>query len=247
MSRHMSGTFYFCKMKIKTFLGLVVAVMIPLVSYLIVNSLSSSAVVMPKRYFYDTVVAVTEDGKTTMDTVWHKVKDFKLTNQFGQEVSINEGEWKDKIIIADFFFTSCPSICPTLTRSMKKIQDDFNKTDTILRFVSFTVDPKRDSAAKLKAYGDKYNINHDTWWMLTGEKEKIYDLALHEFKANIAQEEGVDTNFIHTDKFFLLDKDRVVRGWYSGLDSGHLDKLMNDVVLLSLEKDKKKKRNLFRK
>src|SRR5678815_164096 len=121
MSRHMSGTFYFCKMKIKTFLGLVIAVMIPLVSYLIVNSLSGSAVVMPKRYFYDTVVAVTEDGKTTMDTVWHKVKDFKLTNQFGQEVSINEGEWKDKIIIADFFFTSCPSICPTLTRSMKKI------------------------------------------------------------------------------------------------------------------------------
>ena len=243
----MSGTFYFCSMKMRTFLGLVVAVLIPLVSYLIVNSLSKNAVVMPKRYFYDTVVAVTQDGKTSMDTVWHKVKDFKLTNQFGKEVSINEGEWKDKIIIADFFFTSCPSICPTLTRSMKKIQDDFNKTDTILRFVSFTVDPKRDTAEKLKKYGVKYGINHDTWWMLTGEKEKIYDLALHEFKANIAQEEGVDTNFIHTDKFFLLDKDRVVRGWYSGLDSTHLDRLMNDVVLLMLEKDKKKKRNLFRK
>ena len=234
-------------MKFKTFLGLVVAVFIPLVSYLIVNSLSKDAVVMPRRYFFDTVVTVTNEGKTTMDTVWHKVKDFKLTNQFGKEVSINEGDWKDKIIIADFFFTSCPSICPTLTRSMKKIQDDFNKTDTILRFVSFTVDPKRDTAEKLKKYGDKYGINHDTWWMLTGEKEKIYDLALHEFKANIAQEQGVDTNFIHTDKFFLLDKDRVVRGWYSGLDSSHLDRLMNDVVLLMLEKDKKKKRNLFRK
>jgi protein SCO1/2 len=83
--------------------------------------------------------------------------------------------------------------------------------------------------------------------MLTGDKKVVYDLALKEFKANIAQEEGVDTNFIHTDKFFLLDKDRVVRGWYSGLDSLHLDRLMNDVVLLSLERDKKKKRNLFRK
>lgn len=234
-------------MNSKTLAAIGVAVVIPLVSYFIVSNLSTSAVVMPKRYFHDTVVAVTRDGKTTMDTVWHKIKDVRLTNQFGKEVSINEGEWKDKIIIVDFFFTSCPSICPTLTRSMKRIQDDFNKTDTVLRFVSYTVDPVRDTAAKLKAYGDKYGINHDTWWMLTGDKKTIYDLALQEYKANIAQEEGVDTNFIHTDKLFLLDKDRVVRGWYSGLDSTHLDKLMNDVVLLTLEKDKKKKRNLFRK
>jgi protein SCO1/2 len=234
-------------MNSKTLAAIGVAVVIPLISYYIVSNLSTSAVVMPKRYFHDTVVAVTRDGKTTMDTVWHKVKDVRLTNQFGKEVSINEGDWKDKIIIVDFFFTSCPSICPTLTRSMKRIQDDFNKTDTVLRFVSYTVDPVRDTAAKLKAYGDKYNINHDTWWMLTGDKKTIYELALQEYKANIAQEEGVDTNFIHTDKLFLLDKDRVVRGWYSGLDSTHLDKLMNDVVLLTLEKDKKKKRNLFRK
>lgn len=247
MSRHSSGTFYFCTMNRRTLGAIGVAVIIPLVSYFIVSRLSTSAVVMPKRYFYDTVVAVTNDGKTTMDTVWHKVKDVRLTNQFGKQVSINEGDWKGKIIIVDFFFTSCPSICPTLTRSMKRIQDDFNKTDTVLRFVSYTVDPERDTAAKLKAYGDKYNINHDTWWMLTGDKKTIYDLALQEYKANIAQQEGVDTNFIHTDKIFLLDKDRVVRGWYSGLDSTHLDRLMNDIVLLNLEKDKKKKRNLFRK
>lgn len=247
MSRHSSGTFYFCTMNKRTLAAIGVAVIIPLISYFIVSRLSTSAVVMPKRYFYDTVVAVTNNGKTTMDTVWHKVKDVRLTNQFGKQVSINEGDWKGKIIIVDFFFTSCPSICPTLTRSMKRIQDDFNKTDTVLRFLSYTVDPERDTAAKLKAYGDKYNINHDTWWMLTGDKKTIYDLALQEYKANIAQQEGVDTNFIHTDKIFLLDKDRVVRGWYSGLDSTHLDRLMNDIVLLNLEKDKKKKRNLFRK
>jgi protein SCO1/2 len=128
---------------------------------------------------------------------------------------------------------------------MKKLQDAFTKTDTIVRFVSFTVDPKRDSAARLKAYADKYNVNHDTWWFLTGPKNEIYDIALNEFKASVAQEEGVDTNFIHTDKFFLLDKNRVVRGWYSGLDSAHLDKLVDDVILLMMERDKKRKRNLF--
>ena len=234
-------------MKIRTLIAVLVVVGLPLASYLVVNSLSKTAVVMPKRYFHDTVVAVTNQGKTTMDTVWHKVKPVTLINQFGKEVTLDDPELKNKILIVDFFFTSCPSICPTLTRSMRKIQQDFNKTDSVLRFVSITVDPLRDSAARLKAYGDKYNINHDTWWMLTGDKKTIYDLALNEFKANIAEEKGVDSNFIHTDKFFLLDKDRVVRGWYSGLDSTHLDKLMNDVVLLQLERNKKKKRNLFRK
>lgn len=224
-----------------------VAVLLPLISFLVVNSLSKTAVVMPRHYFADTVVEVTREGKTTLDTVWHKVKPVTLTNQFGREVTLNDKELEGKILVVNFFFTSCPSICPTLTRSMKKIQDSFTKTDTILRYVSITVDPARDTAAKLKAYGDRYNINHDTWWMLTGGRKEIYDLALNEFKANIAQEEGVDTNFIHTDKFFLLDKNRVVRGWYSGLDSTHLDKLINDAVLLMMERDKNKKRNLFRK
>lgn len=220
-------------------------IILPVGSYLLVNSLSKDAVMMPKRYFYDTVLSVNRDGKTIQDTQWHKVKPFKLTNQFGKQVGLDD--LPGKIIIADFFFTSCPSICPTLTRNMKRLQDAFVKTDTIVRFVSFTVDPERDSAQRLKAYGDKYRINHDTWWMLTGPKKDIYDIALHEFKANIAQEEGVDTGFIHTDKLFLLDKDRVVRGWYNGLDSVNLDRLIRDVVFLNMERDKKVKRNLFRK
>lgn len=232
-------------MKKTKIIAILMAVVVPLGSYLWVNSLSKDAVMMPKRYFYDTVLSVTRDGKTFSDTQWHKVKPFKLTNQFGKEVGLDD--FPGKIIIVDFFFTSCPSICPTLTRNMKRLQDAFVKTDTIVRFVSFTVDPARDSAQRLKAYGDKFRINHDTWWMLTGTKKEIYDIALNEFKASIAQEEGVDTNFIHTDRIFLLDKDRVVRGWYNGLDSNKLDLLIRDVVLLNMERDKKKKRNLFRK
>ncbi|MFZ9300259.1 MAG: SCO family protein [Chitinophagaceae bacterium] len=229
----------------RTLLAITVAVLLPVASYLIVNHYSKSAVIMPKRYFYDTVVAVTKDGKTAMDTVWHQVRPMVLTNQFGRQVTLNDSAWKGKILVVDFIFTSCPTICPTLTRNMKRIQDAF-KTDSVLRYVSITVDPARDSAAKLKAFGDRYNINHDTWAMLTGPKDSIYHLALKEFKANIASTD-VDTNFIHTDKFFLLDKDRVVRGWYNGMDSAHLDKLINDAILLMLERDKKKKRNLFRK
>jgi protein SCO1/2 len=225
--------------------AILIAVILPLATYLVVSSLSKNAVTMPKRYFYDSVGTTTIRGKTVPDTLWHKIRPFRLTNQLGDTVGLED--LSGRIIIVDFFFTSCPSICPTLTRNMKKLQQAFVKTDSMLRFVSFTVDPERDSVARLKAYGDRYGINHDTWWMLTGPKKEIYDIALHEFKANIAQEEGVDTNFIHTDKFFLLDKDRVLRGWYSGLDSVHLDRLIKDVVLLNMERDKKKKRNLFRK
>jgi protein SCO1/2 len=218
---------------------------LPIASYLFVSNLSKDAIKMPRRYFYDTVLVKMEKGKKVNDTVWHKVRPFKLKNQFGKEVGLED--WGGKIIIADFFFTSCPSICPKLTRNMKKLQTAFKKTDSLVRFVSFTVDPVRDSVQALKAYGDKYGIDHDTWFMLTGDRNELYDIALNEFKASIASNGNIDTGFIHTDRFFLLDRDRVVRGWYSGLDSVNLDKLIKDVVLLNMERDKKKKRNLFRK
>ena len=218
---------------------------LPIASYLFVSNLSKDAIKMPRRYFYDTVVVKMEKGKKINDTVWHKVRPFKFKNQFGKEVGLED--WGGKIIIADFFFTSCPSICPKLTRNMKKLQTAFKKTDSLVRFVSFTVDPTRDTVQALKAYGDKFSIDHDTWWMLTGDRKVIYDVALNEFKASIASEGNIDTGFIHTEKFFLLDRDKVVRGWYNGLDSVNLGKLIKDVVLLNMERDKKRKRNLFRK
>ena len=232
-------------MKKTTLLALLMVTLLPIASYLYVSSLSKDAIRMPRRYFYDTVVVKMEKGKKVNDTVWHKVRPFKLKNQFGKEVGLED--WGGKIIIADFFFTSCPSICPKLTRNMKKLQTAFKKTDSLVRFVSFTVDPTRDTVQALKAYGDKFGIDHDTWFMLTGDKNELYDIALNEFKASIASNGNIDTGFIHTDRFFLLDRDRVVRGWYNGLDSVNLDKLIKDVVLLNMERDKKKKRNLFRK
>ena len=232
-------------MKKITLVAFLIVLILPVASYLIVNSYSKDAIAMPRHYFYDTVVTKLQNGKPVDDTIWHKIKPFKLLNQFGDSVGIDD--WGGKIIVANFFFTSCPSICPTLTRNMKKLQTAFIKTDTIVRFISFTVDPLRDTVQKIKAYGDKYGINHDTWWMLTGPKKEIYDLAFNEFKASVASEGKIDTNFIHTEKFFLLDRDKVVRGFYNGLDSNHLDQLIKDIVLLNMERDKKRKRNLFRK
>lgn len=232
-------------MKKGTFFALLLVAIIPVLTYLYVNRLSKKAIEMPRRYFYDSIGVKLEKGRTIDDTLWHSVRPFKLTNQFGKQVGLED--FGEKIIVADFFFTSCPSICPTLTRNMKRLQTAFKKTDTIVRFVSFTVDPVRDSVHRIKAYGDKFGIDHDTWWMLTGDKKEIYDLAINEFKASVAENGNLDTGFVHTEKFFLLDRKRVVRGWYNGLDSVNLDKMIKDIVLLNMERDKTTKRNLFRK
>lgn len=234
----------------KALLALCLVALLPIVSYLIVNAVSKDAVNMPPRYFADTVINKIEKGKTVSDTAWHKVRNVSLTNQLGEEVSLND--IKGSIIVADFFFTRCPSICPTLTRNMKELQDAMKMKDfrrkidsSFVHFISFSVDPERDSADVLKKYADRYGINHDTWWLLTGPKKDIYDFALEELKLGLQDGEGVDSNFIHTQKFVLMDRERVVRGYYNGLDSASMSKLAEDITILMLEKDKKKKRKLF--
>ena len=234
----------------KALLALCIVVMLPLVSYFIVDKVSENAVIMPRRFFADTVLDKVVNGKTVSDTVWHKVADIRLTNQLGEKVALSDVA--GKIIIADFFFTRCPSICPYLTRNMKTLQDAMRMKEygrrfdsSFVQFLSFSVDPERDSADAMKRYADKYGVNHDTWWFLTGPKKTIYDFALNELKLGLQDGEGVDSNFIHTSKFVLLDKDRVVRGYYNGLDSTDLSKLAEDITILMLEKDKKKKTRFF--
>lgn len=205
---------------------------------------------MPPRYYADSVVNKVVNGKSTTDTVWHQVANIQLTNQLGEPVSLDD--LKGKVIIADFFFTRCPSICPTLTRNMKELQDALKmknprrKIDSaFVHFLSFSVDPERDSVPALKRYSDRYGVNHDTWWFLTGPKKDIYDFALNELKLGLQDGGTVDSNFIHTGKFVMLDKERIVRGYYDGLDSASLSKLAEDLTLLLLEKDRRKKRKLF--
>jgi protein SCO1/2 len=234
----------------KALLALGLAVFLPAVSYLLVKKFSEGAVSMPPRYYADSVINKVVNGKSTTDTLWHRVSNISLTNQLGEQVSLDD--LKGKLIIADFFFTRCPSICPTLTRNMKGLQDALkmkNPRRTVdsafVQFLSFSIDPQRDSVSVLKKYADKYGVNHDIWWMLTGPKKQIYDFALNELKLGLQDGENVDSNFMHTGKFVLIDRERVVRGYYDGLDTASLSKLAEDLTLLLLEKDRKKKRKLF--
>ncbi len=214
-----------------------VAILLPLSGYLLVSYYSDQAVQMPRRYFYDTVHVSQKGGKYSYDTVWHKVKNLHFTNQLGQQVSLDD--LKGKILVIDFFFTHCPTICPKLAVSMKKLQNSFPNNDSIVQFVSLSIDPAHDSLAQLRNWASKFNVNPDTWWLGTGNKDSIYNFAFNELKASVADSD-IDTAFIHTENFFLLDKERVVRGWFNGLDSVAQSKLVRDIPLLMLEKDQKR-------
>jgi len=231
-------------------LALCIAILLPLVSYFILKYYSDDAAIMPRRYYEDSVVTKLVNGKETSDTVWHKVRNIELTNQLGNTVSLDS--LHGKVIVADFFFTHCPSICPYLTRNMKRLQDGLKLKDemkrvdtTFVQFLSFSVDPDRDSAAALKNYGDRFGVNSDVWWLLTGRKKSIYDFALNELKLGLQDGGSADADFIHSQKMVLLDKERVVRGYYDGLDTAEMARMGNDIVLLMLEKDKHKKSDVL--
>lgn len=234
----------------KALLALCLAILLPLFSYLLVKHFGDEAVVMPRRFYDDSVITKIKDGKETSDTVWHQVKNISLTNQLGNTVTLDQ--LQGKVLVIDFFFTHCGSICPRLTQNMKKLQDAIKKQDNIkyvdtnfVQLLSFSVDPERDSVPVLKKYADRYSVNHDVWWMLTGPKKTIYDFAFEELKVDKYNDDPIDSSFVHTSRFTLLDKDRIVRGYYNGLDDTSLAKLSNDIVLLMLEKDRKKPSALF--
>ncbi len=217
------------------------AVLLPATCYFIVKWSSESAIQMPRHYLADSVISTVRNGKQVNDTIWHKLPEISLTNQLGQQVS-----WKDihgKIIVADFFFTHCPTICPALTRSMKRLQEGItnskrvgDKTPDFLHLISFSIDPERDSVERLKQWADRFQVNPDQWWLVTGKKKDIYDMAINEMKLGIVDGKGIDSEFIHTDHFVLIDTNLNVRGYYHGLNDTSMNRLSEDIILLTLEK-----------
>lgn len=227
-------------------MAVLLAILLPLTAYFIVKNKSDHTVVMPPHYLPDTTIEVIKKGKRHIDTVWHQVADFSLVNQEGKPVSWDS--LRGKIIIADFFFTHCPTICPGLTQNMKRLAESINngakvgdRTNKKVHFLSFSIDPERDSVQRLKYWADRFQVNPEIWWLLTGEKSKIYDLIINEMKVMAEDGHGVDTSFIHTDHFVLIDSNRYVRGYYHGLDSASLAKLSEDMLMLTMEKGKKSK------
>jgi len=159
----------------------------------------------------------------------HFVGNFKFRNQRGEEII--RASWADKIIVANYFFTSCPSICPKLMSGLRKIRS--RETKNVL-INSFTVDPVRDSIGRLRDYAEKHGIP-DGWQLLTGDKISLYRFARTDLLIDATDGDGGPQDFIHSDKLVLIDPLGQIRGYYTGTDEADLNRLTRDIDKLIIE------------
>lgn len=162
----------------------------------------------------------------------HRIADFELTDQQGETVT--NADFEGKIYVADFFFTTCPSICPKMTKNMGLIANEVADNDKI-RFLSHSVTPDVDSVPVLAAYADEKGVNYDQWRLVTGSKVQIYDLARKSYFAATTEGDGGPNDFIHTENFVLIDPDRRIRGFYDGTSADEMDRLRRDIDVLQNE------------
>tara|TARA_B100000780_G_scaffold69771_1_gene46349 strand:+ start:5851 stop:6504 length:654 start_codon:yes stop_codon:yes gene_type:complete len=173
---------------------------------------------------------------------YHKISDFSLTNQNGK--TITQEYYDNQIYIADFFFTTCPSICPIMTENMFQIQEKTMEDNVLL--VSYSVTPEIDSVAQLKKYALEKGVNDNKWNLLTGDKKQIYDLARKSYLVAKNDGDGGKYDMIHTENFVLIDKEKRIRGFYDGTNKEEMVKLLNDFKILenSYKNSKNEKINI---
>lgn len=162
----------------------------------------------------------------------HRIADFELINQNG-EVITNKN-YKNKIYVADFFFTRCTNICIAMAYNMSELQE-FYKNDDDMMFLSHSVTPTIDSVSVLREYANNKGVIDAKWNVTTGSKKHIYELARKSYLAVIEDGDGGENDFIHTEQFVLIDKQRRIRGFYDGTEKKDMDKLKKDVALLKEE------------
>ena len=162
----------------------------------------------------------------------HTIANFELTNQNGE--IITNKNYQDKIYIADFFFTRCQTICIAMAYNMSELQE-FYKTDKDIMFLSHSVTPVMDSVSVLKEYANLKGVIDSKWNVTTGSKKHIYELARKSYFAVLDEGNGDENDFIHTEQFVLVDKERRIRGYYDGTEKKDMEKLKIDVALLKEE------------
>jgi protein SCO1/2 len=215
----------------KRILILIAILFLPSLAYLLLktgkNNFKHLAVFGPRD--------VADNGK---DTIYHTLPPFSFTNQDGKKIT--DADYSGKIYVANFFFTSCQSICPKMTLQMNRILLKFKKNEVFL--LSHTVDPEHDSVAVLKAYANEHHIQSKNWNLVTGSKKELYDLARNGYFISAIEGDGGPGDFIHDDKFVLVDKEKHIRGYYDGTSPKEVNRLLDEItVLLGEYKEKDKK------
>lgn len=167
----------------------------------------------------------------------HRVRQFSFTDQNGNTVT--NSDVKDKIYVVEYFFTTCKGICPKMNENMSLVYQAFRGNDNVM-ILSHTVDPKKDTVAAMKEYSLKFDADPKQWLFLTGDKKELYDMARYSYLVTATDDTGtvdIQSDFIHTDRFVLVDGTGHIRGQYVGTDKGAVQQLIGDIKQLLAEKN----------
>lgn len=215
----------------RKFLLLLLLLIGPGIFLIIVSKADHNFQVLP---IYGERELVFKAGDEVPDTLYHRVPNFDLTDQDGNSRSFNDFE--GKIIVADFFFTTCPTICPIMTKQMTRLQwmlEDEAYRD--IHFLSYTVNPDHDTPEVLKVYAEKQGANLEKWTFLTGDQAEIFELGFEGYLISTQEDEAAPGGFLHSSMFVLLDRERRIRGFYDGTSSNEVDDLVTDIKMLLKE------------
>ncbi len=217
------------KYRILLFIVLVVsAIVVAYIMTLEQQSIRNLPIIQPKDVKKEMV-----DPELLQIGMGHRIGDFSLLNQYGETVSLEQ--IKGKVFVAEYFFTTCGTICPRMTEQMTRVQEKFRGNDAV-KILSFTVNPDYDTVQVLYDYAQKYGAEKDQWHFLTGSKEELYGLARKSFfvlKPAEAMNLGdAGSDFIHTNNFVLVDQELRIRGYYDGTSISEVNTLMEDIELL---------------
>ncbi len=210
------------------------AIVMAILSVIIIYCIYSLLKPEKKLAIFQPSMVNSELVDTTVQFVrkYHKIADFNLLNQNGE--TITQDTYKDKIYVADFFFTTCLTICPIMTGHMLKIQEQL-KDDPDVLLLSHSVIPVADSVPQLKKYALEKGVNDAKWNLVTGDKKQIYDLARKSYLATKTDGDGGPYDMIHTENFILVDKEKRIRGFYDGTNPESIANLLEDIKILKAE------------
>lgn len=172
----------------------------------------------------------------TGDTTPWRIPNFSFIDQNGD--SVTQRDFEGKVYVANFFFATCPDVCPRMNRNLHMVYDKFKK-EPLLKFISHSVHPEHDSVPVLAEYASKLQVDSDKWHFVTGRKKDIYTIAEESYRA-LTVEGDKPSNFIHSDKLILVDKEKHIRGIYDSQDYKEILRLQDDIIIVLKEYSDKK-------
>ncbi|TAH25602.1 MAG: SCO family protein [Cytophagales bacterium] len=206
---------------------LLIALVVPALIFFNLKFFSHNHYKLPVFFAVDSVQI--DGSKNYKVTQAHKIAEFSLWNQ--DSILINSNQFRDKILVVDFVFTRCQTICPKMTNELIRVQEEF-ENDSLVKLLSFTVDPEFDQPSVLRKHMTSKNVIYNKWTFLTGSKDSIYSLAQKSFFLTAMEDRERPLEFIHSDKVVLVDKNGWIRGYYNGTDRKEIDRLVAEIKVL---------------